>query len=154
MKFIGMILNFLGHVIKTTVLLAICASILFVAFKGNQPMQVSQTPQDMTFFEFIADRMDAAKTVEPPRCGWGMMLSLAVLSPVYSVVYTEIGIHPDGFLARSAAPDPDIPKGVAGAKWYQVPGIWWHTVERLSWTMLGKPVAFGCQFQPVQVLSH
>jgi hypothetical protein len=51
----------------------------------------------MTYFEFIADRIDAAKTVEPSRCGWGMMLSLAVLGPIYSFVYTEVGIHPDGF---------------------------------------------------------
>lgn len=154
MKFIGMVLNCLGHVIKTTVLLAICTSILFVAYKGNQPMQVPQAPQGMTYFEFIADRIDAAKTVEPGRCGWGMMLSLAVLGPVYSVVYTEIGIHPDGILARSAVPDPDIPGDVAGAAWYKVPGIWWHTVERLSWTMLGKPAAFGCQFRPVQVRNY
>jgi len=39
---------------------------------------------------------------------------------------------------------------VAGAKWYDMPGIWWNTVERLSWTMLGKPVAFGCKFRPVK----
>ena len=41
--------------------------------------------------------------------------------------------------------DPDIPKDAAGAKWYEVPGIWWNTVERLSWTMVGKPAAYGCQ---------
>ena len=45
--------------------------------------------------------------------------------------------------------DPDIPKDVAGAKWYEVPGIWWNTVERLSWTMVGKPAAYGCKFRNV-----
>ena len=93
----------------------------------------------MTYFEFMSDRIDAAKTVKPSQCGWGMMLSLVALGPIYSVVYTEVAVHPDGFLARGTAQDPDIPKGVAGAKWYEVPGIWWNTVERLSWTMLGKP---------------
>jgi len=39
---------------------------------------------------------------------------------------------------------------VAGAKWYKVPGIWWNTVERLSWTMVGKPAAYGCKFRAVK----
>ena len=116
MKLIGMFLKLIGSIIKTAIVLATCTSILVVAYKGNQPMQVPQAPKGMTYFEFIADRMDAAKTVEPSQCGWRMMLSLAVLEPVYSVVYTEVGIHPDGFLARGTAPDPDIPKDVAGAK--------------------------------------
>ena len=149
MKFIRMFLKLIGSAINTAVILAICSSIMFVAYKGNQPMQVSQAPKGMTYFEFIAVRIDAAKTVEPSRCGWGMMLSLAVLGPVYSFVYTEVGIHPDGFLARGTASDPDIPKDVAGVKWYDIPGIWWKTVERLSWTMLGKPAAHGCKFRAV-----
>ena len=149
MKFIGIALKLIGLMIKTAVILAICSSILFVAYMGNQPMQVPEAPQGMTYFEFVADRIDAAKTVEPSRCGWGMMLSLAVLGPVYSVVYTAVGIHPDGFLAHSISPDPDIPMGVSGAKWYEVPGIWWNTVERLSWTMLGKPAVYGCKFGSV-----
>ena len=67
---------------------------------------------------FMNDRIDAAKTVEPSRCGWGMMLSLAVLGPIYSVVYTVVAINPEGILAKMTAPDSDIPKGVEGAKWY------------------------------------
>lgn len=148
-----MFLKLIGSVVKTVILLSICVSILFVVYKGNQPMQVAEAPKGMTYFEFIADRIDAAKTVQPSRCGWGMMASLAVLGPIYSVVYTEVGIHPDGILARGAAPDPDIPKDVAGAKWYEVPSIWWSTVERLSWTMVGKPAAYGCQFRPVQIIN-
>lgn len=81
------------------------------------------------------------------------MLSLAVLGPIYSFVYTEVGIHPDGFLARGTAPDPDIPKDVAGAKWYEVSGIWWDMFERLSWTMLVKPAASGCKFRQVQAAN-
>jgi hypothetical protein len=27
---------------------------------------------------------------------------------------------------------------VAGAKWYEVPGIWWNTIERLSRNMVGN----------------
>jgi hypothetical protein len=39
---------------------------------------------------------------------------------------------------------------VAGAKWFEVPEIWWNVVEKLSWTMLGKPAAYGCQFRAVR----
>ena len=150
MKIIAILLKLFGGIIQITIFLAISSSILFVAYKGNQPMQVPQAPKGMTFFEFMSDRIDAAKTVKPSQCGWGMILSLVAFGPIYSVVYMEVGIHPDGFIARGTAQDPDIPKSVAGALWIEVPGIWWNTVERLSWTMLGKPAAFGCKFRPVK----
>lgn len=97
-------------------MILVCAGLVFIGFKANQPMSVSNVPQGMTYFEFIQDRIDAAKTVEPSRCGWGMMLSLATLGPIYSVVYTAVAINPDGTLAKMTASDPDIPKGVEGAK--------------------------------------
>ncbi len=149
MKFIVVILKLMGMVVKAAIILAICSSVLFVAYKGNQPMQVPEAPKGITYFEFVADRIDAAKTVEPSRCGWGMMLSLATLGPIYSIVYTEVGIHPDVALARGTTPDPDIPKNMADAQWYEVPGIWWNTIERLSWTMVGKPAAYGWKFRLV-----
>ena len=62
----------------------------------------------------------------------------------------DTAIHPDGFLAKITAPDPDIPKGVTGASWYEIPGVWWNVVERLSWTMLGKPHP-GCHFPLVSI---
>jgi hypothetical protein len=127
----------------------VCVGLIFIGYKANQPMNIVGAPKGMTYVEFIQDRLEAAKTVEPSRCGWGMMLSLAALGPIYSVVYTEVAIHPGGFLDQVTAPDPDIPSVVAGAEWYEVPGIWWHVVDRLSWTMLGKQSSFGCQFRPV-----
>ena len=71
MKFIGMFLKLIGSLIKTVVILAICSSIMFAAYKGNQPMQVPHAPRGMTYFDFIVDRIDAAKTVEPSRAGGG-----------------------------------------------------------------------------------
>jgi len=59
-------------------------------------------------------------------------------------------INPDSTLAKMIASDPDIPKGVENARWYEVPGIWWGVVERLFWTMLGKPATTGYQFRPVK----
>jgi hypothetical protein len=154
LKLIGVGLKFFGVMANLAIILALCTPVLYIAYKGSQPMNVPQAPEDMTYFEFMADRVDAAKTVQPARCGWGMIASLAVLGPVYSVIYTEIGLHPDGFLARGAAPDPDVPKNVAGEPWYQVPGIWWNTVERLSWTMLGKPSMFGCKLRQVNSTKY
>ena len=58
------------------------------------------------------------------------MLLLVALGPIYSIANTEVGIHPDGFLARGTAPDPDIPKDSTGVKWYEVPDIWWNKVEK------------------------
>lgn len=109
-------LKVIGGVSKTGIILAICASILFVSYKGKQPMQVPEAPDGMTYFEFMAERIDTAKTIEPSRCGWGMILSLTVLGPIYSVVYTEAGIHPEGVIANGIASDPDIPKNVAAEK--------------------------------------
>jgi hypothetical protein len=77
-----------------------------------------------------------------------MILSLAAIGPIYSVVYTEVAIHPHGNLAKITVPDPDIPKGVENAAWYEVPDIWWRTVERISWTMLAGTHP-GCHFRPV-----
>jgi len=135
--------------IWNTIVVLVCAGLVFVGYKANQPMMVIGVPEGMTYVEFIRDRLDAAKTVEPSRCGWGMILSLATLGPIYSIVYTDVAIYPEGKLAKVTAPDPDILKGVAGAKWSEVPGIWWGVVERLSWTMLGKPANAGCHFRPV-----
>lgn len=136
--------------IWNTIVILICAGLVFIGYKANQPMAIPDAPVGMTYVEFIQDRINAAKTVNPSRCGWGMMSSLVVLGPIYSVVYTDVAIHPDGQLAKVTASDPDIPKGVAGANWYEVPGIWWRVVERLSWTMVGKPASVGCQFREVK----
>jgi len=147
---IGKSILFITKMFGKAVILMICLGLVFIGYKVNQPMIAPEAPEGMTYVEFMKDRIDAAKTVEPSRCGWGMMLSLATLGPIYSVVYTEVAINPEGTLAKMTASDPDIPKGVEGAKWYEVPGIWWGVVERLSWTMLGKPASTGCQFRAVK----
>ena len=75
--------------------------------------------------------------VKPSQCGWRMILSLTTLEPINSTVHTSIANNSDSILDKVAASDPDIPTGIASEKWYEVPGIWWGVVERLSWTMLG-----------------
>jgi hypothetical protein len=144
------LVHFVWKFIWNTIVILLCAGLVFVSYKANHPMIVQDAPKGMTYVEFMKDRINAAKTVEPSRCGWGMMLSLTTLGPIYSVVYTAVAINPDCTLAKMTASDPDIPKGVEGAKWYEVPGIWWGVVEQLSWTMLGKPASAGCQFRAVR----
>ena len=148
MKLIGLLFGMITKTISLVIILTIVLTCLYIGYKGNQPMSVPQAPKGMSYFEFIQDRVEAAKVVQPARCGWGMFLSLATLGPIYSVVYTDVALHPDGFWAKVTAPDPDIPKGGQNASWYEAPDIWWTVVERLSWTMLGKTNA-GCHFRPV-----
>jgi hypothetical protein len=99
--FLVKIFHLIFKVMKSALLLTIMAAILFIAYRGNQPMSVLQAPEGMTYWQFMADRLDAAKSVQPSRCGWGMMLSLAAIGPIYSVVYTSVGINPEGSLRKS-----------------------------------------------------
>jgi hypothetical protein len=98
---------------------------------------------------FMADRFDAAKTVKPVRCGTGMIGSLFALGPFYVALCTHVALNPQGFLAKVTALDPDMPKNVSEAKWYETPDIWWDTFERLSWTMLAERHQ-GCNFRMVR----
>jgi hypothetical protein len=148
MKIIALLIGSVTKLFLILILLTALTGILFIAYRGNQPMQVPETPKGMTYFEFMADRFDAAKTVNPSRCGTGMIGSLFALGPLYATLYTHVALHPDGFLAKVTAPDPDIPRNVSDTKWHEIPEIWWTTFERLSWTMLAKRHQ-GCSFRPV-----
>lgn len=107
-KIFGLAIGFITKLAFTLFLVLTVAMILFVAYRGNQPMQVVEAPNGMTYFQFMEDRLDAAKTVKPARCGTGMVGSLFILGPFYATLYTHVGIHPDGFMAKVTAPDPDV----------------------------------------------
>lgn len=148
MKLIGLLFGMINKAISLVIILVIVLTCLYIGYKGNQPMSVPQVPQDMTYFEFVQDRIAAAKELKL-TCGVGMFASLAILGPFYSVLYTYVAVQPDSFVARVTAPDPDIDRSAAGASWIEIPDIWWKTVERLSWTML-KPSSIGCKFRSVE----
>lgn len=148
MKLIGLLFGMINKAISLFVILVIVLTCLYIGYKGNQPMSVPQVPQDMTYFEFVQDRIAAAKELKL-ACGVGMFASLAILGPFYSVLYTYVAVQPDSFVARVTAPDPDIDRSAAGSSWIEIPDIWWETVERLSWTML-KPSSIGCKFRRVE----
>jgi hypothetical protein len=71
------------------------------------------------------------------------------MTPFYSALYTYVGIHPDGFLAKVTMRDGNIPTDAAGASLAEVPEIWWKTVERLSWSALARRTP-ACNFRTVQ----
>lgn len=148
MKIILLIVGAANRFILTLCLVAVISSVLFIGYRANQPMQVPGAPKEMTYSQFMADRFDAAKVIKPARCGTGMIGSLFALGPFYAALYTHVAIHPEGFLAKVTAPDPDMPVIVGKVLWYQIPDIWWNTFERLSWTMLAKHHP-GCNLGPV-----
>jgi hypothetical protein len=154
MKWLAGFFRLVMQLLGTSILALLCTFTVFCVYKASQPMAIPEAPEGMTYIQFMEDRIDAAKTIEPPQCGWGMIITLTALGSVYSVVYTDVGIHPGGLFDHISAPDSNIPTGVAGAEWHEVPDIWWRVVERLSWTMLGKQHPFGCQFRPVEMVKE
>lgn len=150
MRPITFLFAFISKAISLTLIFAILLACAYIGYKGNQPMSVSEAPQGMTYFEFMQDRVEAAKELKPARCGVGMFASLMILGPFYSVLYTYVAVNPDSVLAKVTAPDPDIARSVAKASLIEMPDIWWKTVERLSWTML-KSSNTGCKFRPVRL---
>lgn len=84
-----------------------------------------------------------------------MMLSLAALGPVYSLNYTWVAIHPDGFLAKVTAPDADIPTcaplakklpGQAGMKSLESGGLWWSDFPGLCWrSIIQRAISDQCK---------
>jgi hypothetical protein len=143
-------LHILFNTLRIGSMIILIAAILFIAYRGNQPMSVPGAPAGITYWQFMADRIEAAKEIKPARCGYGMFSFLILVGPFYSGLYTYVGIRPDSFLARVTQRDSSIPNGVAGAAWHQVPEIWWKVVERLSWSALTKHGP-GCRFRPVRV---
>jgi hypothetical protein len=143
------VIRFVFRVVSLGLLLIVLAAVSFVYVRGNQPMQVSQVPAGMTYWQFMADRLDAAQEVEPRRCGVGRFATFAFLAPVYSIVYVDIGLHPGGFLDRVSQEDRNIPTGVEDTAWSDIPDAWWGVVERISWSMLARP-APACNFRPVK----
>ena len=56
--------HFIWKAIWNSTVILVCAGLVFIGFKANQPMSVVGAPEGMTYVEFMKDRIDAAKTVE------------------------------------------------------------------------------------------
>ena len=147
------VIRFVFRVVSLGLLLMVLAAVSFIYFQGSQPMQVSQVPADMTYWQFMADRLDAAQEVEPRRCGVGRLVTFGILAPVYSLVYTDVGLHPGGFLDRVSQDDQNIPNEVENTPWYNVPELWWNVFEKISWSMLARRTP-ACNFRPVEIAGQ
>lgn len=161
MKIIAGFFKLVGWIVKTVVRVILAAIILvvaglgaFVYNKGNQPMEVPRAspplPEGITYWEFMADRIDAAQEIEPKRCGIGMMATFFVISPIYSVVYTIGGMRPESMIGRGIQSDASIPRWAAGLPWEDALDVWWRTVEDLSWSILASKGP-ACNFRPVEI---
>lgn len=137
-------------ILRILIVLVVISVTIFIAYRGNQPMSLSTVPAGMTYWQFMEDRVEAAREIQPVRCGYGMFSFLILVGPFYSGLYTYVGMRPDSFLARVTQPDPGIPKDAAGASWYQTPEIWWKVVERISWSALARRGP-GCRFRAIHV---
>jgi hypothetical protein len=88
-------------IVSGAVVALICISLIFIGCKANQPMAVADAPKGMTYIQFMQDRFDAARIVQPARFGWGMMLYFALIGPIYSVDYPWAIINPNGFFCKN-----------------------------------------------------
>ncbi len=79
-------------------------------------MQVPQAPKGMSYFDFIADRFDAAKTVEPSVwLGNDAITGQPWVPSIHSFIQK---LDSPGRISCSwYSQDPDIHKGCSGAKW-------------------------------------
>lgn len=121
-------LGMLVRVILALVLIAGLVLVVFVAYKGSQPM-----PQDranrMTYWQFMRERIGAIREL-PVKCQQLHFTSFAIAVPLYPALYTLVGLYPDSYIARHTQPDQSIPKGI---DWADAPDTWWSLVEDVSW---------------------
>jgi hypothetical protein len=110
------------------ILVAGLALSAFVAFRGSQPMQV-QGAESMTYWQFVRERISAIREL-PTRCQRMHFTGYAIAVPLYPLLYTYVGLNPDGLIARHTQPHPLIPEDV---HWGDAPGVWWSLVEQVSW---------------------
>lgn len=147
------LIGFMFRMVLLSVLVFLVSCGGYVGVKGNEPMTIPQAPAGMTYWEFMQDRIEAAKEVEPARCGTGKFIFFAIMTPFYSVLYTYVGVHPDSFLAKVTARDASVPTGVEGASLTEVPEMWWETVQKLSWSALVRRTP-ACNLRPVYFETH
>ncbi len=102
--------------------------VVFVAYKGSQPMPQAGA-DGMTYWQFVRERIGAIREL-PAKCQRLHFTSFAIAVPLYPALYTIVGLYPESFIARHTQPDPSIPKDIG---WSDAPDTWWRLVEDVSW---------------------
>jgi hypothetical protein len=83
--------------IRLLLALILIAGLVFVAFagyKGSQPMQPDGA-NGMTYWQFMRERIGAIREL-PAKCQQMHLTGYLIAVPVYPVLYTYVGMFPDG----------------------------------------------------------
>jgi hypothetical protein len=121
-----------GMLIATAILTGL------VAWHGAQPVEAagkgSRTAVlgDTSYWEFMAGSLAASRET-PTICHRTRLIGLAIMLPLYPVLYTAIGLYPESALARHAQPSPLIPAPIG---WREAPETWWRLVKEISWFVM------------------
>jgi hypothetical protein len=117
-----------GRIVSIFIIVGILLSVVFVAYKGSQPMAIKDA-NGMTYWQFMSDRIKVIREL-PAKCQQLYITGYALAVPFYPALYTFEGLFPDNSLTQHTQPDPAIPKNIHG---YEVPDTWWSLVETISW---------------------
>jgi hypothetical protein len=118
----------LFRVFLALILIAVLIFVGYTAYKGSQPMQ-QDGANGMTYWQFMRERIDSIREL-PSKCQQLHFTAYLLAVPLYPVLYTYVGLYPDGFLAQHTQPHPAIPEDV---RLIDAPGTWWSLVEIVSW---------------------
>lgn len=67
--------DFLFGMLRTVVVLVVITTLLYIAYRGTQPMSLPQVPAGMSYWQFMRDRLEAANEVKPaPIWCWNVQL--------------------------------------------------------------------------------
>ena len=121
-------LGLLIRAILALILIAGLVFVVFVGYKGAQPMQQAEA-NGMTYWQLMRERIGAIREL-PVKCQQMHFTGYLIAVPVYPVLYTYVGLFPDSFLARHTQPHPAIPQDEQLA---DAPATWWSLVEIVSW---------------------
>lgn len=91
-------LGLLIRAILVVILIGVLVFVAFAGYKGSQPMQ-REGANDMTYWQFMRERIIAIREL-PAKCQQMYFTSSAIAVPLYSALYTFIGIYPESYLAR------------------------------------------------------
>jgi hypothetical protein len=136
-RWIARLLGLAIRLILALILVTVASLGSFVTWKSLQPVgTLGANPQgttvhldDLNYWEFMTSSLAASRET-PASCHRNRSVGLAIMLPVYPVLYTAFALYPDSTLARQAQPSPLIPNPIT---WNQVPETWWWLVKEISW---------------------
>src|SRR5450759_1205929 len=125
------LIHLVWKVFVNAIIVLVCISLIFIGYKANQPMTVAGAPKGMTYVQFIQDRLEATRTVQPARCGWGLFIRWIMPGPPSIQTAFWRKLLPQTRIFLKALP------GQAGMKSLVSGGIWWNDFSGPCWL---KPI--------------